>query len=334
MTSVTTLLNSIKTDLLSRRMLPLVILLGIVLAGAVGYAAIGGGSSSSTPVASTGAAEAPPTVPGPAVSQAAPSSSDAVDETTSGAGAHGSSSRDPFKPLPGSSGEQSAKSQSAGKNGSSSSSSSSTKASSGSSSGASSRATTQPAPSTSSVPKPKPKSKAPVYRTTVLMGVAPTATQPASPQTYKDLKRLQPLPSAQDPRIAFMGVSSSGKGAIFSLISEAILKGPAACTPSASQCEAIDLGVGATEELEYIEADGQPVTYQLQVLSIVKSQQSATSARKANKATSAAGRQLIDSGQLVTLRHMRYSPSAGVLVLLDGHGAFSAKAHAAHHRAR
>ena len=295
MTNITNMLKSIKIDLLSRRMLPLFALFGVVLIGGVGYAVLGGGSATSTPVASSGAGETTPTVPGPAVSQTPPSNSQAVDETTSGVSPHGSSSRDPFKPLPSSATGPSAKSASSTSSSSSSSSpsASSTKTSSSSSNGGSSSAATTPAPSKASTPKPKPKPKAPVYQTTVLMGIAPTPPQPASPQTYKNLKRLQPLPNAQDPRIAFMGVSSSGKGAIFSLIGEAILKGPAACTPSPSQCEAIDLAVGVTEELEYIEADGQPVVYQLLVQSITKTEQSATSARKANSTISAAGRELV-----------------------------------------
>ena len=334
MSTITNMLNSIKADLTSRRLMPVVALLCVLLLAAIGFAVIGGKSTPTSTASLPGASAVTPTAPGPAVSQSSPTTDEAVAETTNAVSPHGASSRDPFKPLPGSGeSEKSSKTSSSSAQPSSSASSSSSAATSKTAS-----SSTTPAPAKTSTPtpkpKPKPKPKAPVYQTTVLMGVAPTPPQPASPQTYQDVKRLQPLPNAQDPRIAFMGVSQTGKGAIFSLISEPILKGPAACLPSASQCEAIDLAVGVVEELEYIEADGQPVVYQLQVQSITKVEQSATTAHKANSSISAAGRQLIDSGQLVTLRGMRYSPSAGVLVLLEGQKAFAAKAHAAHESRR
>ena len=66
---------------------------------------------------------------------------------------------------------------------------------------------------------------------------------------------------------------------MFELSREAILKGQATCIPSASQCEAIDLAVGQSEELAYLESDGQSVPYELKVVSITKESPTASAAR-------------------------------------------------------
>jgi hypothetical protein len=329
------MLSSIKADLLSRRLLPVFALLGFLALAALAYALLAGHTSGPAPTPATSSNPAVANVPGPAVSAAAPSTSAAVSETTSGSSKHhhGSGSRDPFKPLPETAAEKKANASAASAAGGSGSGSGSGSTEgngsegSGSSSGSSSPS---PAPSKPAPAKAKPKPK-PVYETTVLFGQAPTPEAENELTPYTNLKRLQPLPSATDPRIAYMGVSPSGKGAIFSLVSEAILHGSGICVPSPAQCEAIDLGIGKSEELEYFEADGQTVLYRLQVKSITKSERSASSARKANAAVSAAGRHLVGDGQVLGLVHMRYSASKGVLVLLDGRSAFGAKAGAARH---
>jgi hypothetical protein len=65
---------------------------------------------------------------------------------------------------------------------------------------------------------------------------------------------------------------------VFALSREAILKGPARCIPSAEQCEAIDLEAGQSEELTYLEPDGQSVPYELKVLTITKESSTASAA--------------------------------------------------------
>ena len=104
---------------------------------------------------------------------------------------------------------------------------------------------TTPTPTTPTEPAARETAEArsTVYFVDVLYGLAPTTPGQLSQLTpYADLKRLEPLPSASDPRIVFAGVSDTGKGAIFTLAGEAILKGEGACMPSATQCEAVDLG--------------------------------------------------------------------------------------------
>jgi hypothetical protein len=88
-------------------------------------------------------------------------------------------------------------------------------------------------------------------------------------------------------RISFERVTTDGKGAVFKLVLPPILHGSGACLPSTSECQTIDLEAGHAEELEYIEANGQVVVYELKVVSIVKKGESATAARVKHAAKAA-----------------------------------------------
>ena len=101
----------------------------------------------------------------------------------------------------------------------------------------------------------------------------PASTTPGQPATlapYEDIKPGDPFPSKQNPRISFERVTNNGAGAVFKLVSPPILHGTGICLPSTSECQTIDLEPGHSEELEYIEANGQLVVYELKVVSIVK----------------------------------------------------------------
>jgi hypothetical protein len=281
---MTEILRSLKSDLLDRRLLPILLVLGGALAGAVAYVVLAGGASTaSSPVASAPAP--PPVSQGPtlAVTQSPTDVHAAVAETTDGARyRHKAGSHNPFTPLASPKAQSaSTKSASTGKSAAASpsvSTPSTTKSTESPSSGGGT-STTTPTQPTTPAPKKKPKI---VYLVTVQFGLLPATAGELSQLTpYSDLKRLQPLPSANDPLLLFAGARGNGKGAVFSLSREAILKGEAICVPSASQCEAIDLAVGQTEELTYLEPDGQSVPYELKVVSIVKQEApTATTARR------------------------------------------------------
>jgi hypothetical protein len=278
------ILQSLKSDLLDRRLLPILLALGLLLAGAVAYVVLAGGGSSEagTPSAAAGAPNPAPVAAAPslAVTQAPENPHAAVAETTDGARyRHKPGTRDPFTPLvspkakseTGSTGKTSSVSSP-----SSSSTSTSVEKSSPSSTGTGGSETT---PSTPVKPAPKKKPKT-VYLVTVQFGLLPaTSTELSQLTPYADLKRLQPLPSKDDQRLIFAGARGNGKGAVFELSREAILKGQATCIPSASQCEAIDLEVGQSEELTYLEPDSQSVPYELKLISITKESPSAHAAR-------------------------------------------------------
>jgi hypothetical protein len=293
------LLNSIKADLLSKRLLPALVVVGLLLLGGIAYAVHGGGSGS-TPDAVV--AVAPHASSSPTVSAAPADPNAATSEVTDGSryqrqgGAH-----DPFLglPLP-----QAAKKKAA------------TTTTTGT--------TTQPAtapnsggtPTPTTPAKPKPPAKKTVYHVAALFGLAPsTPGQSAQLTPYEDLKRLQPLPSKSNGLVVFMGVSASGKSAVFTLLAPAILHGPGQCLPSASQCQAIALKAGEVESLGYLSTDGTTTTgYQLQVVSIAKSLQATASARRFYQRESLVGRKLLLGASPAVLANLRYSWRSGVLV--------------------
>ena len=256
-------LNALKADLLDRRLLPFVVLLTAALVGVLAYVLLGGRSGAEGPpplsVAQTGS--------GIALSAQTPVDKSAAETVSGSPRQRAGLSRNPFVPLAGTTTTTTTTTRS-----SSAISTSTSKSTPSSSSGSSSEASpsaggASPAPAAPKKTRPKRHKQ---YRVAILMGAASAGTLPqnANLTPYKKLKLHQQLPSPGLPLVAFTGVTKSGKSAVFKLVGEVILRGPAACLPSASQCEAIALKVGQTEELEYLPVSGIPVTYELQVTSI------------------------------------------------------------------
>jgi hypothetical protein len=322
-------LKSLKSDLLDRRLIPVLGLLAVVLIAAVAYAALGGGSSepatSATPTA-TPVAKAP----GITVSQVKTADVSSSAETTSGSSQQtGGASRNPFAPLPGA--EKTGAAEATTTASSAGGASSTTESSSSSSGEGSSSAAEETKPSTTT----KPKATQTVYHVAVLFGTAtPGSTTQSTPLTpFENLKRQQPLPSDSQPLVVFRGVLAGGKSATFTLVGEAILRGDGKCLPNATQCQAIDLEPGQTEELEYTPPGGVAVNYQLQVVSIKSSKAAASVARHAFHGESKTGLALLHNAGLETLPGLRYSAAKGVLVFAGGHSyaartpGFAASAH-------
>lgn len=316
-------LDSLKSDLLDRRLIPVLGLLAVVLIAAVAYAVLGGGSSASAP--NTASPVTPVAkAPGLAVSEVKTADVTASAETTSGSPQQtGGASRNPFAPMPGVKKAQAASAAAA----SGSASSTTTESSSSSTGGA----TPAPAEETKKSSTPtKPKSKQTVFRVDVLFGTTTAGTPPQSAALtpFNELKLQQPLPSDSQPLVVFRGVLAGGKSATFTLVGEAILRGPAKCLPSASQCQAIDLQPGQTEELEYLPPGAAAITYELNVLSISSSKAKLSSARSAFGGESKTGLELLRRNGLQGLPGLRYSTATGVLVFAGKH-AFAARAHIA-----
>jgi hypothetical protein len=163
----------------------------------------------------------------------------------------------------------------------------------------------------------------------VQFGTLPvSAAAPLTP--YENLKLLTPLPSSSQALIVFRGVTAGGKSATFTLVGEAILHGEGKCLPSATQCEAIDLQSGKAEQLEYLSATGQVLSYELKVVSITSEKASTAAVRYALHGESKAGRELLSHDGLMAIPYLHYSAGTGVLVFA-GHGAFAARAHASAH---
>lgn len=320
-------LKSLKSDLTDRRLLPLVVLAAVALLGALGYALLGGGGSS-TPTAST----APPTTSGPtgvAVSEVQSTSKQAVAETTGGtADQHHGVARDPFVGLPTAIAKAASTSSSttSSSTATTSSSSSSSKSSSSGSSSSGSEKSSGGSPSGGSNPKPKP-----VYKVAVLFGELPAGTTPQNAQlkAYTGLIGSTPLPNSKQTVVRYLGtlVTSKGPRASFEVVGEAIIHGEGTCLPSAAQCKVIDLPEGKTEQLQTILSSGQPVTWELRVVSIESASASAASVAsvlhgQAKEAGSLEGR----DGAL-WLAGLRFSSRAGTLVFRPA--AHAARAHGA-----
>jgi hypothetical protein len=332
--------DSLKSDLSDRRLTPLLALLGAALLAAIVYAAIGGGSSSTAPAAS--APVAVPKTSGIAVTAAATAKS-SVAETTSGAAEQtgGGAARNPFKALPGVKSATAATPAGASASGSAASGESSSGSEGSSSEGSSSGSSGSETNSQSGGTQQKTKASKPgkAYKVSALFGTAPAGTPVLSAglTSYEGLKRQQPLPSATQPLIVFRGVVAGGKSATFTLVGEAILRGSAACLPSASQCQAIDLKEGDTEELEYVPLGGTAITYELHVVKIEAIKAKAGQAGKAAKVASAAdesgveskaGLRILREYGLMAVPGLRYSRDGSVLVFRGSGHAFAARARA------
>jgi hypothetical protein len=267
------LLQSLRSDLLSRRLLPFVALALLVLVVAVGYALAGAGSGPTPRVAAP--VTAPTQQSALAMVAAAPNPNAAESETPGGLRYQaGGPTRNPFTPLPE---PKTAVAKTAAST--SSSTSSAAGGSSGGSSGAGGGGTgksggTEPGPTPpkpSSPSKPAKKSSFP-YDVSILFGkLPPIAGQEVTLPPYQNLQPQRPLPSASDARIALERVSTDAKRAVFALLAPPILRGPGLCLPSPSECSQLALALGQAEELEYIEEDGQALIYELKTVSIVKS---------------------------------------------------------------
>jgi hypothetical protein len=336
MNAITDFFSSLKEDLFGKRLLPFLIVLGVLLVAAVAYAVLGGGSSSSptpvtpTPVAASVPAGASAAVGDVAVTQAPANPNQPISETTEGTSKqHHGVAHNPFTPLP--------EAKKAATPSTSSSSSVSTTPSAGSTPSApSSGGTTPTTPKETTPAKPKVYVH---YHVTAQLGVVPVVAegapaQPAQLKTYKDMALDEPLPGKVNPQLVFLGVVlRTGKEALFGLTGAAILHGSGSCQPSATQCQAIDLQVGQSETLEFVEADGSTVTYELKLVSISKTTSTASTARvrDAFRAQAKAAREL--ARRAPKLSELRYSPWGGGFVFA-GHPAFAAHAHAARHHGR
>jgi len=278
---VNAFLNSLKADLLERRLRAVLVLLTAALIGAVAYAVMGGSGSATAPP--QGLPSASPGVSGITPVAVAPSANQAVAETTSGSPQQREGSgRNPFTPLPGATSAlagSSSKSNSKSP-GSPASASSHAGASSGAGKSTSGSSTGSPAPAAK---KPAPAAKPhPVFHVAVLFGEVPAGTPPQKAQLtpYENLKPKQKLPSSQRPVLAFNGVTAPGRRAAFKLVGEVLLRGTTACLPSPTQCQQIALAKGQRVEFEYLPPSGAPVVYELQVVSITSSKASAAAVRR------------------------------------------------------
>jgi hypothetical protein len=100
------------------------------------------------------------------------------------------------------------------------------------------------------------------------------------------VKRLQPLPSAEEPVLIYLGVLSDGKTAVFLVKNGVVAVGDGECKPSPESCETIRLRAGETQFIDVKDETGNVTgQYQLDLLKIHKgTTASASKARASSKA--------------------------------------------------
>jgi hypothetical protein len=334
MKPVTDYLHALRQDLRDRRLLPLVVLAGVMMVAAVAFVIVGGsgGGSSSSPTASTGVSPSPPAGETTGLALTHPTTANAVAETTSGtADQHKGSSRDPFAALPTvvAAEAKAAASKTSASSGSSSSSagtssggSSSSESSSGGSSSGGSASGGSPKSGGSSAPNKgsskKSSKRKTVYQVSVLFGetTVGTSSQSNSGLTpHENLALLAPLPNKEEALVVFRGVTDGGSDATFTVAGETILQGDGKCLPSSSKCEAIELKAGQVEQLQYLKPGTQNVqNYELRVVAITPASASEADLAKVASHRSKAGIEVLQRENLVAIPGLGMSSLAGVLV--------------------
>lgn len=145
--------------------------------------------------------------------------------------------------------------------------------------GAAPTAPSAPAPTTPAEPKPPVKTYAP-DELTVRFGGSDAGGERQS------LERLQPLPSAEQPVLIYLGLLKDGKTAEFLVDHGVQAIGDGECRPSPELCETLRLRAGDTEFLDVVDATGAVGgQFQLDLIKVHNSKQaSASRARSSSKA--------------------------------------------------
>jgi hypothetical protein len=152
-----------------------------------------------------------------------------------------------------------------------------------------------PAPSDTPV-VPEAKKKYELYELTVRFGPSSDEAPPR-----RDVKRLQALPSNDEPVLIYLGVLDDKKTAVFMLDSGVIAQGDGECKPSRTTCETIHIREGETEFFDVADEDGEVdeegtsgQQYQLDVIKIRrKSTTSAKQAKRAKARVSVGGQKIL-----------------------------------------
>jgi hypothetical protein len=166
-----------------------------------------------------------------------------------------------------------------------------------------------------------PKPTYPLYTLTVRFGSTEAPVLDKS-----KLKRLEALPSADDPVLVYLGVQEGGKVAVFMVDSGIDAQGDGVCQPDPASCETIHMREGDTEFFDVSDDEGNVVAqYELDLVDIkTKKTASAAEARKSYAKVSKAGKRVVHARTAARgpLRY-RYNARRGVVERL-GKKAFKA----------
>jgi hypothetical protein len=174
-----------------------------------------------------------------------------------------------------------------------------------------------PTPAAPADPTPDPKADADakdLYRVNLKFG------EVGADKAHRNVARLTPLPSADNPFFVYLGPSDDKQSAIFLIDADAIPQGDGKCLPSKDDCQQVSLKAGDVEFFDMQSGTAGVVEYQLTLESIKKVTTSAAKAAAAHARESKAGRDYLR--QLVAddpsaLDGWDYSKRLGLLIRKD-----------------
>lgn len=137
--------------------------------------------------------------------------------------------------------------------------------------------------------------------------------------TLTDLERLTPLPPNTAAEVVFLGVMKGGKSAAFLLTGAVAVKptvtGSVSCKPSASDCQVVELPVGAQLTLTPASPNDGLSTFTLKLTAIGAAKlSSASAATKARQTAASAGEAILGASTSSVLASFFYDTSQGALV--------------------
>jgi hypothetical protein len=156
--------------------------------------------------------------------------------------------------------------------------------------------------------------------TSITYGVALKFGEAGAQKTYRNVARLTPLPSSDNPFFVYLGLSDDGKSAVFLVDANAVPSGDGTCHPSNEQCEQVELKKGDIEFFELQSGTAGVVEYQLEITDIAKKAASKATAARAHARESRAGREYLRevvAQNPDALAGWDFSSSLGLLVRKD-----------------
>jgi hypothetical protein len=134
--------------------------------------------------------------------------------------------------------------------------------------------------------------------------------------TTDPLTRLSPIPSAQQPLLVELGVARGGDRVLFAVQPNAVPTGPGVCTPGPIDCEILSLRQDQTEQLSTRQGSIGSTQVALFAITSISATDypSAAAAGRARRASSAAGRAVLNNSNSPTLALFQYEPSVGSVV--------------------
>jgi hypothetical protein len=139
------------------------------------------------------------------------------------------------------------------------------------------------------------------------------------PKVLRDVARLAPLPSADNPFFVFLGVLEDGETLVFLLSSDVKAEGDGKCRPSKASCQTIELQAGDTQFFDFAQEDGTVIQFQMDVLEVDRRDaKTATAAAASYARKSQVGQELLRMVAAANTANAfdayRFRPDRGVLV--------------------